>query len=81
MVVQLGFAMIPFGVLCARCPLTSLTISGTSGSIRNALELSMTITPAAAKRGANSRDEVAPEENNAMSRPDGSATAASSTVM
>ena len=39
------------------------------------------MTPAAANRGANSRDDVAPEENNAISRPDGSATAASSTVM
>ena len=49
--------------------------------MRNALELSITITPAAAKRGDNSRDDVAPEENNAISRPDGSATAASSTVI
>ena len=49
--------------------------------MRNADELSMTVTPAAAKRGASSRDDVAPAENRAMSRPDGSATAASSTVI
>ena len=29
----------------------------------------MTVTPAAAKRGASSRDDVAPAENRAMSRP------------
>ena len=33
----------------------------------------MTVTPAAAKRGASSRDDVAPAENKAMSSPDGSA--------
>ena len=41
----------------------------------------MTVTPAAAKRGASSRDDVAPAENKAMSSPDGSAIAASSTVI
>jgi hypothetical protein len=41
----------------------------------------MTIAPAAAKRGASSRDEVAPAENSATSRPDGSAVDASSTVI
>ena len=61
--------------------LTSLTISGTSGSMRHADELSITITPAAANLGANSRDDAAPDENRAMSRPDGSALAASSTVI
>ncbi len=40
-------------------PLTSLTTSGTSGSIRQADELSMTIAPAAANRGASSRDVAA----------------------
>src|SRR5829696_8179840 len=49
--------------------------------MRNADELSMTIAPAAAKRGASSRDDVAPAENSAMSRPDGSAVEASSTVI
>ena len=41
----------------------------------------MTTTPAAAKRGACTRDVVAPAENSAMSRPVGSAVAASSTTM
>jgi hypothetical protein len=49
-VVQFGFAMMPLGA--AACGLTSLTTSGTSGSIRHALELSMTTAPASAKRGA-----------------------------
>ena len=33
----------------------------------------MTVAPAAANRGASSRDDVAPAENRAMSSPDGSA--------
>ena len=41
----------------------------------------MTTAPAAAKRGASSRDVVAPAENSAMSRPVGSAVAASSTTI
>ena len=40
--------------------LTSETTSGTSGSIRQAEELSTTITPASAKRGASAREVVAP---------------------
>ena len=81
MVVQFGFAIMPFGAVRAASGFTSLTTSGTSGSIRNADELSITVTPAAANRGANSRDDDAPAENRAMSRPDGSAVEASSTVM
>ncbi len=80
-VVQLGLAMMPFGALWISSGLTSLTTSGTSGSIRHAEELSMTMTPAAAKRGASSRDDAAPDENRAMSSPVGSASEASSTVM
>jgi hypothetical protein len=79
-VVQFGFAMIPFFALRISSGLTSETTSGTSGSMRHADELSMTVTPAAANRGASSRDDVAPAENNATSRPDTSAVAASSTV-
>src|SRR6476620_2141808 len=81
MVVQLGLAMIPLRALAISPGLTSLTISGTSGSIRQADELSMTIAPAAANFGANSRDDVAPAENKAMSNPETSAVDASSTVM
>ena len=81
-VVQLGLAMIPLRASCDRLGVDLAdTISGTSGSMRNADELSMTVTPAAANRGASSRDDVAPAENRAMSRPDGSAIAASSTVI
>lgn len=69
MVVQLGLAMMPFGGFFACSGFTSLTTSGTSGSLRNAEELSTTVAPAAAKRGACSRDSVAPAENRAMSMP------------
>jgi hypothetical protein len=79
-VVQFGLAMMPFVASSRACGFTSLTISGTSGSIRQALELSMTSTPAAAKRGACTFDIVAPAEKMATSRPDGSAVSASSTT-
>ena len=65
---QFGFAMIP------RCPssasgFTSLTTSGTSSSIRQREELSITIAPAAANRGAHSPEVEPPAENSAMSKP------------
>src|SRR4029077_16881298 len=59
---------------------TSATTSGTSGSIRHADELSITVTPTAANRGACTRDAAAPAENSATSSPAGSAVAASSTT-
>src|SRR3954447_2717180 len=80
-VVQLGLAMMPLRALAISPGLTSLTIKGTSGSIRHADELSMTVAPAAANFGATSRDDIAPAEKRAMSRPETSAVAASSTVM
>ncbi len=61
--------------------MTSETTSGTSGSIRNAEELSTTVTPASAKRGASAREVVAPAEKSATSSPAGSAVEASSTVI
>ena len=73
--------MIPLRASPIASGLTSETTSGTSGSMRNADELSMTVTPAAANRGASSFDDVAPAENKATSRPDGSAIEASSTVI
>ncbi len=79
-VVQLGLAMMPLPAFATCSGLTSLTTSGTAGSIRQAEELSMTTAPAAAKRSASARDAVAPAENSAMSSPAGSAVAASSTV-
>ena len=81
MVVQFGLAMMPLRISASACGLTSLTISGTSGSRRQAELLSMTVTPAAANRGACAFEVVAPAEKSAMSRPVGSAVAASSTVI
>ena len=52
-VVQLGLAMIPLGRLRPAPGLTSGTTSGTSGSIRNAPELSTTTAPCAAAIGAH----------------------------
>ncbi len=60
--------------------MTSATTSGTSGSLRQALELSMTVAPAAATRGAHPFDVEPPLENSAMSRPAKSAVAVSSTT-
>ena len=53
-VVQFGLATMPLGRYARASPLTSLTTSGTSGSIRQAEELSTTTAPAAANRGASS---------------------------
>src|SRR5687768_16766301 len=80
MVVQLGLATIPFGRLASVCPLTSDTTSGTSGFMRHADELSITIAPAAATVGAKASDVVLPALNSAISRPLKSAVAASSTT-
>ena len=80
MVVQLGLAMMPFGGRSASSGLTSLTTSGTSGSIRQAEELSITIAPAAATLGAVASEAVLPLENRARSRPEKSAVSVSSTV-
>ena len=80
-VVQLGLAMMPLRASAIASGLTSLTTSGTSGSIRQAEELSMTIAPAAANRGASaSRGRAAGGEERDV-EPGGSAVAASSTVM
>ena len=49
-VVQFGLAMIPLRASAIASGLTSETTSGTSGSIRNAEELSTTIDPASANR-------------------------------
>src|SRR5690242_2537603 len=79
MVVQLGLAMMRLDASAMRLPLTSLTTSGTSGSIRQADELSITVAPASANRGAITLDADPPIEKSAMSTPLGSAVAASST--
>ena len=80
-VVQFGFATMPLTASSIACGLTSLTTSGTSGSMRHALELSITSAPASANRGACARLPVAPAEKSAMSTPAGSAVAMSSTTM
>ena len=81
MVVQFGLATIPFGIESRAPGFTSATTSGTSGSMRNAEELSTTTAPAAATFGAMARLVVAPAENSAMSSPEKSAVAASSTAI
>ena len=69
MVEQLGFAMIPFGRLAAASMLTSGTMSGHSGSFRNAEELSTTSAPLLAAIGDHSRDVPPPAEKSATSTP------------
>ena len=77
-VLQLGLAMIPS---CASrsSGLTWLTTSGMPGSIRQALELSMTVQPRAAACGASSRDVPPPAEKRAMSTPSKASGVASAT--
>ena len=65
---QFGLAMMPLWASSAS-GLTSETTSGISGSRRKADELSTTTQPAAAKRGAQAREVVAPAEKIAMSKP------------
>src|SRR5438309_10687941 len=55
MVEQLGLATIPLGIDRRASGLTSGTTRGTCGSIRQALELSMTMAPALAAMGLVSR--------------------------
>jgi hypothetical protein len=81
MVVQLGLAMMPLRIPAMACGLTSLTTNGTSGSMRHADELSITTAPASTKRGAIAFDVAPPAENRAMSIPETSAVAESSTTM
>ena len=80
-VVQFGLAMIRFFASATSSGFTSETISGTSGFMRQADELSITIAPAFAYFSASARDVVAPAENNTTSSPCGSASAASSTTI
>jgi len=69
-VVQLGFATMPRFLYCAIASgLISGTTSGTSGSIRNADELSTTTAPDSHAAPANSLLREAPAENRAMSIP------------
>src|SRR5579875_1476907 len=80
MVVQFGLATMPLGIRSRASAFTSGTTRGTSGSIRQAEELSTTVAPAAATRGASSLEAGPPAENRAMSMPSKRPSAASSTV-
>ena len=80
MVVQFGLATMPFRIDASAAALTSGTTSGTSGSIRQADELSMTTAPPDTNLGASCAEAEAPMENRARSRPSTSAVAASSTT-
>ena len=66
MVEQLGLAMIPLFHLISS-GLTSGTTSGTSGSIRQALELSITMQPLDAAIGANFKLVEPPADIRTMS--------------
>src|SRR5262249_24775178 len=77
---QLGFAMIPFGRDFAAAMFTSGTTRGTSGSIRHALELSITTAPHFAAIGAYSRDALAPALKSATSTPSNDFGPSSSTT-
>ena len=68
-VVQLGLAMIRRGAFFASPGLTSGTTSGTSASMRNALELSIITAPCFVIVAANSRDVPAPADVRAKSTP------------
>ncbi len=68
MVEQFGLAMMP-SCEASASGLTSATTSGTRSSMRQREELSITVAPAAAKRGAHSPDVEPPAENSARSKP------------
>ncbi len=80
MVVQFGLATMPLGMSSRSSGFTSDTTSGTSGSLRHALELSTTTAPASATRGAQTLEVEPPLENRATSMPEKSAVAVSSTT-
>ena len=79
-VVQFGLATMPFGMSSRACALTSGTTSGTSGSIRQPEELSITVAPAATIFGECSSEAVFPALTRATSMPDQSAVDVSSTT-
>ncbi|CAM5733798.1 hypothetical protein SFUMM280S_09874 [Streptomyces fumanus] len=70
MVVQFGLAMMPLGRLATACGFTSDTTSGTSGSRRQAEELSITTAPCEATFSASALEVAPPAENSTMSRPE-----------
>src|SRR5438874_10645216 len=69
MVEQFGLATIPFGMHLSASAFTSGTTSGTSGSMRQALELSTTMAPARAAITLDSRLTEAGVDDSTMSTP------------
>ena len=65
---QFGFETMPWCEAAASA-FTSGTTSGTSGSMRKALDLSTTTQPRATASGANARDVEPPAEKSARSKP------------
>ncbi len=79
-VVQFGTAMMPgCGHPSSASGFTSGTDNGTSGSMRNALELSMQTAPVAAISGRKAREIAPPAETNATSTPRAASTVSSRT--
>src|SRR6185437_14711475 len=79
-VVQFALAMIPLGRLRTCSGLISGTTSGTSGSMRNAPELSTATGPRAAAIGAHSADTSSGTSNIATSTPSNTSGASSRTA-
>src|SRR5438105_2967992 len=69
MVEQFGLATMPLGIFLSASAFTSGTTRGTSGSMRQALELSTTIAPALAAMGLYSRLIMAGVLDNTISTP------------
>src|SRR6266487_1105353 len=80
MVEQFGLTTIPLGILRRASAFTSGTTSGTSGSMRQALELSITIAPAFAAIGLDSRLTEAGVLDRAISMPTNASGRISSTM-
>src|SRR5438552_2840985 len=77
MVEQFGLATMPFGMLRSASALTSGTTSGTSGSMRQALELSITTAPA---RGGVGIEAVGVVEHSGQGAKDGGTSPGASAV-
>src|SRR4051794_29766846 len=81
MVVQFALAMMPRGRRLIASLLTSGTTSGTSCCIRNAAELSTTVTPRDTAIGAHSSDTSSGTSNMAMSTPSNASGVSSRTTI
>src|SRR5436309_11846659 len=80
MVEQLGLATMPLGMCLRASAFTSGTTSGTSGSMRHALELSTTMAPALAAIGLLSRLTEAGVLDSTISTPENASGRIGSTV-